>query len=349
MKIERFNDTTYKDVYKYFDALDNPLKGKIPIAKNYPHKNDYTNLCDGRCSKDIRLIMDKKDFEKENYIFLELNRSYFDLTYIKELDALCIREYNTHSHYGGYSYQSFKLQSAKMLYKDKTVLHMHTAYVSTNRTAWGTYKTLEGDTSYDKPKSNFFYMNEYSGGYMSSNIFVDEKNPKKYEADIRKSLEKSIEDYYHSYMPAPTPYARLMNEYRIIGVNGETWQDFAEILSSFYGGSIKTIASGRIVDFLASPNDFTSFLYYKEPKKRKNVNDSLLTFSLPDISYEKDYNNLSGFVQKINEDIAVLRIVKKDDETKKCLISSKFLLAKIKYLGLKRMKVVTGLNLIRPL
>lgn len=321
--MKRFNDSLYKDVYECFDALPNPIT-KIPVIKNYPEKGTYFNLLTGIYDEMLEGIMDKEDVEKKNYTFFKKTQSwthFFDLRYIKKLDALCLRAYAFCFDWDG-NFTPFCLRSAKIFYKDKTILDMPEAII------------------YDRGKSIHFYQ------YVASNIFVDKKTTD--FSAMNTVLYNGVKDIlkigsaHLSYISCAS-YTQKMEGARkhnkVLGFNGEKWEDFAKILSDFYGGNLKTVAAGRVIDITETVKNFGTFIHYKEPKgmKKESVKkNKYLSLTLPDIPYESKYQNIIGFAQSVTTDISVLRLLKKDDAKKEMTDISKIFVEKGKAVAFRK-------------
>ena len=297
--MKRFNDKLYKELYKAFDKLSSPIK-KIPVLKNYPERGLYFNLLNGRFGKSIEGVTSKKDFEEENFEIMKLSdasRKFYKFDKLEDLDAICIRVYNFSRSWSNIIYP-FDLISAKILFKDKTII------------------TMPEICEKLPPYSHYRYT--------CSNIFLNSKDERYINHDL--TLFKDIQDAKKikneiAYIYFPSYIQDLENaskKSRIIGFNGETWEDYSKILTDFYGGSIKTIAAGRIVDISKSPKNLGKYLRYKEPKGIKSAKkNKYLAIELPEIAYDEKYGILSGFAQKVDDKISVLRVMKKDEENKK--------------------------------
>ncbi len=321
--MKRFNDSLYKDVYECFDALPNPIT-KIPIIKNYPEKGTYFNLLTGVYDEMLEGIMDKEDVEKKNYTFFKKTQSwthFFDLRYIKKLDVLCLRAYAFCFDWDG-NFTPFCLRSAKIFYKDKTILDMPEAAI------------------YDKGKSMHFYQ------YVASNVFVDKKTTD--FSTTNTTLYKAVENAlkigraHLSYINCAS-YTQKMEGARkhdkVLGFNGEKWEDFAKIFSDFYGGNLKTVAAGRVIDITETVKNFGTFIHYKEPKgmkKEKVKENKYLSLSLPNIPYEPKYKEITGFAQSVTADVSVLRLLKKDDTKKEMIDISKIFIEKGKTVAFRQ-------------
>ena len=123
--MKRFNDKQYKELYKAFDKLSSPIK-KIPILKNHPERGLYFNLLNGRFGKSIEEATSKKDFEEENFEIMKLSdasRKFYKFDKFEDLDAICIRVYAFGRRWPNIIYP-FELKSAKILFKDKTIITM---------------------------------------------------------------------------------------------------------------------------------------------------------------------------------------------------------------------------------
>lgn len=304
--MKRFNEKEYKDLYKAYDMLPNPIT-KTPILKNYPVKGNFFNLLNGKIGHSIEEITSVKDFVEEKYAILKMNdknRNFYSLNFLPTINAYCLRSYSFMRGYDN-SLKLFKQRSAKIFFKDKTIVVMPTIYVR------------------DITKENGYN----NGEKIISNIFVNQNNNYDFYdysmvEKFAEAAECKVEDcvcFYHSTSNVQDLENALKKE-RVIGFNGEKWKDFGKIFANFYGGNIKTIASGRIVDIEKSPKNLNAYLSYKEPKgiKKENENkNKYLSLSLSEIPYDKKLESLCGFAQNIDENISLLRVVNKDDSNKK--------------------------------
>ena len=92
---------------------------------------------------------------------------------------------------------------------------------------------------------------------------------------------------------------------------------FLDAMVKFFGGSeLKNVSATKIVDISKNIKTFVRFLCYKESKKKPSTNDKYANIVLKKLSYRKNYKSIFGKIEKVEENLCVLRVFVKNDTTK---------------------------------
>ena len=148
--------------------------------------------------------------------------------------------------------------------------------------------------------------------YEDTGIFVEAKQPPNFLDAKNLVLKKFNKDYPTSF----NSLTSVMNDKNLTFPQRHelSYTKFAKVISSFYGGNIKTIASNRIVDIEFDRESLVSFLNYKEPvAKTSKTAQKYQNIKLPNIT--GNYPDVFGYAQYINENCSVLRVLSKNVTT----------------------------------
>ena len=286
---KRFNYEKYKAFYDAFDKLKSPFKKDIIIRLN---SGEYLNTMTLKKSRELKKVLSKKQFDEKDYI-LEVGYSNtcerYALDKLENIDALCIRQFSFDNFYNK---DGWTLKSAKIYSKINIPLMLPELQISGKKAFAGNILMPDyAVISYDEWTE---YLSEIREFFKKDNLHV-------HTWDM---------DYFDTFK-----YKQSFNQK--VGTNDETADDFLNEFVTFYGKR-QIIASGRFMEI----EDFLSlrrFTNYKQPKgldEKALKKNKYLNLTLPKITYDKSTPDLTGYCQKIDENVAVLRICNKNTSKK---------------------------------
>ena len=303
---------------KETEALNKILvKHKIPITKTpvvaygRKAKRIYYNTFTKARGENLEEVVGKEIYDKNDYTIIN-RKGYYASRYIcyeiPKSDIICFAE-----------------------------LIIHFSEIEKKDNAWTLYNVVLFNKKKESLSTITFTSKNYCGNIpVVYDSETTAKECRKYirefaknEPFIRDKLGKiyytCVDTYgywrYNSYNTfcVSMQNALKASEDEKIGINGETYAEMTNIISKFFGGKIKNIGGSKVVDITTSPKNLNKYLMYKEPKGMTTENikkDKFLNIKLKDIKYNPSYNSCVGFIERINDNMCVLRTMKKNDEEK---------------------------------
>ena len=293
------------------------IKHKIPITKTpviaYGKKTKrmYYNTFTKARGENLEEVVGKEIYDKNNYTIID-RKGYYASRYIcyeiPKSDIICLVELTIRFSEIEKKNNTWTLYNVVLLNKKKKSL---SAISFSSEGYVGSIPVIyDSETTSKECKS---YIKEFA----KNEPIISDKLGKIYYTCV-----DSHSYWYHnpcSNFCTSMQKALKATEDGKVGINGETYAELADVVSKFFGGKIKNISGNKVVDITASPENLKKYLMYKEPKGMTAENikkDKFLNIKLKDIKYNPSYDSCVGFIERVNDNMCVLRTMKKNDEEK---------------------------------
>ena len=291
---------SYEEVNKAFKKLK-PIEIKETILKQVKTikgnivSEKFYNISNGKTSDKIKNVTTKKD-----YTVIDVRSNYFVFRYnirkLPDIDGVVFEEY---------ALKTFPLikEGEKINWEWRGSV----CYLK-NKEKWYT------PTTYYMPEE----LTNSSFPILVNDETLDEI-PKYIKSTRKKSYKDILKNSYLRYFPGATVnyinnVAKMYDG--IVGINGETFEELSKPISELFGGNIKSVSGSKVVNITKDIKSFLTYINYKEPKRKlKKEDDEYLNITLPAIKHKKSYDDAVISINKVRENLSVLRVLSKSEDS----------------------------------